>query len=303
MIESLIEKLRHGELTTLEITPPRSASLDDTFAQIKTLKTLDKLDGFTVTDNPLAKLKYSSTLASIKLQQAFDKPVICTISMRDKNKLALQSELLGLNDFDIRAVLALTGDPARMSDQPNVKGVFECDSVQLLNIIKFFNAGVDFAGKPFATTPKPIYPFAVTNSYAKNFAHIAKKMHKKIENGAVGLVTQPVFDEEIAVKLLEIFSEAKSGFTDERKNAKLIFGIFPITSLKTAQFLYANVPGIFVPSVWIDNLLAASKISAAEEHKVGMRMTAEILKKVRELNPAVHIMTANKFSALDELLW
>lgn len=301
MTEALIQKLK-GSFLTLEITPPKSPDFSKTLNAVKAIKSLDKIDGITITDNPLAKLKYSAVLASVKAQNELQKPSICTISMRDKNKLAMQSELLGLNDFGVRAVLALTGDPARLSDQPDVKGVFECDSAQLLRAVKFFNEGVDFAGKPINPKPASMHAFSVSNSYAKNFSNIKKKLHKKIENYSCGIITQPVFDEEIAKKLLEIFEEVRGEFKDERKEAKLIFGVFPITSLKTAQFLYAHVPGIYVPESFIDAMLKASKISAEEEYKVGLQLSKKIYLQTKALNPRIHLMCANKFSILDELL-
>jgi methylenetetrahydrofolate reductase (NADPH) len=301
MVEELLQKLETGVIT-LEITPPKSTDFSKTLEGVKAIKGLAKIDGITITDNPLAKLKYSSVLASVKAQGELKKPVICTVSMRDKNKLAMQSELLGLNDFDVRAVLALTGDPARLSDQPNVKGVFECDSTQLLHAVRLFNEGVDFAGKAITPKPEKMYAFSVTNSYAKSFSNIKKKLHKKIENYSCGIISQPVFDEDIAIKLLGLFDEVRGGFGDERKNAKLIFGVFPIVSLKTAQFLYSHVPGIYVPESFIDALLRASKISPEEEYKVGMELSRSIYKKVQKINPRIHLMCANKFSMLDELL-
>ena len=284
------------EWRTLEVTPTKSPTIEPLLAQIKELKSFDKIDGFTITDNPLAKLKYSAPLAAIKCQSVLKKPVICTVSMRDKNKLALQSELLGLNDFDIRGVLALTGDPAKLSDQPNVKGVFEGNSVELLRMIKFFNAGVDFAGKPINPAPKPIYGLAVSDSFSKDVSRLQKKWRNKIENGAVGIITQPIFDAKLGQTLLGAFNDVVNSFSDERKNAKLIFGVFPITSLKTAQFLYSHVPGIYVPQHYIDALIKE------DLPKIGIEMTKSVLDKLWALNPRVHFMTANKFWALDELV-
>ncbi len=301
MIEKLIQKLENS-FVSLEITPPKSTNLSEVLDSVKKIKKLGNMDAFVVTDNPLAKLKYSSTLASVKITQEFAKPVICTMSMRDKNKLALQSDLLGLNDFGVRMVLALTGDPAKISDQPNVKGVFEGNSVELVRAIKFLNAGVDFAGKPLKHQPRPIFPFCVTNSYAKNLSNLQKKMYKKIEAGCVAMVSQPVFDVDGAKKLLEIFDETRNSFSDERRDAKLIFGVFPITTLKTAQFLYAHVPGIFVPQTLVDKLFVASKISPEEEKRVGVEMTKALIDSLKPINHRFHIMSANKFDFIDELL-
>ena len=302
MFDTLLEKLRTDRYITLETTPPKSPTFQGIIDKISALGLDTKVDGFTTTDCPLAKLKYSAILAAIKLQQAFDKPAIATLSMRDRNLIGLQSDILGANDFDIRAFLVVTGDPASMSDQPGVKGVFEGNSTELLRIIQYFNAGIDYAGKQLTQTPKPITPFAVTNSHAKNMSNIQKKMHRKIQNGARGIVTQPVYDLDHAKRLLELFNEAKEGFDDERKESQLILGFFPITRLKTAQFLASHVPGIYVPETWITRLFEANKISEEEEEKTGMAMSLELLKGLLAFHPKIHLMAANRFDVASKLL-
>ncbi len=302
MFNKLIEKLQNEDYLTLETTPSHEPSVDNILNKIEEFDLASKVDGFSTTDNPLAKLKYNALFAAIKLQQKFNKPVIATMSMRDRNKIALQSDLLGANDFDIRAILALTGDPAKMSDQPHVKGVFEDNSLMLLRMIYSFNNGMDFAGRLFKTAPKPITPFSVINSYAKNFKSLEKKMHLKIQHGTVGIISQPVYNIQNAQKLLTSFENARETFTDERGKSQLILGIFPITKLRTAQFLSSYVPGIYVPQDWIDALTKASKISEDEERKVGMELSYNLLKDIQKLHPKVHLMTANKFDIASELL-
>lgn len=302
MFDKLLDKLQNDKYITLETTPSHEPSFDNILQKIEQYNLDKKVDAFSTTDNPLAKLKYSAILASIKLQQKFNLPVITTMSMRDRNKIALQSDLLGANDFDIRTILALTGDPASMSDQPRAKGVFEANSNLLLEIIKSFNNGMDYSGKPFKSKPKIIYPFAVVNSYAKNFKSLEKKMNKKVQNGAMGIITQPIYDIKNAKKLLENFDNAKSEFNDERAKSQLILGLFPITKLRTAQFLSSHVPGIYVPESWLDALRRASKIGEDEERKVGMELSHNLLKEVEKLHPKIHLMTANKFDIASELL-
>jgi 5,10-methylenetetrahydrofolate reductase len=296
MFEQLLDKLKHDRYITLETTPSHEPNITNILDKIFQYNLDKKVDGFSVTDNPLAKLKYSPILASIKIQQEFKKPVICTMSMRDRNIIALQSDLLAMNDFDIRAILALTGDPAKLSDQPDVKGVFEGNSLKLLEIINNFNSGKDLANKEFKSAPKPMFPFAVSNSYANNFDSLFKKMGKKIDTGAKGIITQPVFDIDIVKKLLEEFKQF--GDTD----ARLIFGIFPVTSYKTVKFLRDHIPGIFVPDSWVNALEIASKISKDEEYKVGLELSQNIFKEIMKIYPKVHIMTANKFDIADRLL-
>ena len=302
MFKTLIQKLQEDKYLTLETTPQHEPSMHNIIEKIKKFNLQDKIDGFSCTDNPLAKLRYNSLFAALKLQQEFEKPVIATMTMRDRNKIALQSDLLGANDFDVRAILALTGDPAKMSDQPNSKGVFEANSLMLLKMIKSFNYGMDFAGHPFKIEPKQIFPFAVVNSYAKNFSSLEKKMHLKIQNGAIGIITQPIFDIENAQKLLESFDIAKENVEGDKRKSQLIFGIFPVTKLRTALFLSAQVPGIHVPQFWIDALEKAHNIGEEEEYKVGMELSSNLFKELNKLHPKIHLMTANRFDVANEII-
>ncbi|NPA58903.1 MAG: methylenetetrahydrofolate reductase [Epsilonproteobacteria bacterium] len=302
MFDKLINKLKNDTYITLETTPTHSATFLPTIQKLEELE-LDKLvDGFTTTDNPLAKLKYNSLFAAKMLQDRFNKPVIATMSMRDRNKIALQSDLLGANEVDVRAFLALTGDPANISDQPHAKGVFEGDSSLLLDIMSAFNSGMDYAGKPFAQRPNQIYPFAVMNAFAKNPKTLQKKIQKKIKHGAIGIITQPVYNVENAKRLLELRDMANEECCSEHKRAELIFGIFPITKLRTAQFLSAHVPGINVPNHWIEALRVANEKGEKEEYKVGFELSKKLFEDIKELHPKIHLMTANKFDIAKDIL-
>ena len=299
MFDTLLAKIE-TKFISLETTPGHQPTIANIIEKIEKFGLHTKVDAFSTTDNPLARLKYSAILAAIRLQEYFKKPVIATMSMRDRNKIALQSDLLGANDFDVRAILALTGDPAKISDQPNTKGCFEGDSTLLLDIIKCFNAGIDYAGKEFSVKPKKIYPFAVSNSFAKNPKTLQKKLKKKIEHGAIGIITQPVFDKENLLQLLEIFEEAKSEYKDAQ--TQLIVGFFPITRLKTAQFLASHVPGIHVPRYWIEELYKAKKENDEKEYKIGMALSKELFETILSIHPKIHIMTANRFEVASEIL-
>jgi len=302
LFDRLIEKLKNDSYITLETTPGHSANFSQTIDKIEDLGLQNLVDGFSTTDNPLAKLKYNALFAARLLQERFDKPVIATMSMRDRNKIALQSDLLGANEIDVRAILALTGDPATISDQPNAKGVFEADSSLLLDIISAFNSGMDYAAKPLKEAPKPIYPFAVVNSFAKNPKTLQKKMQKKIKHGAIGIITQPVYDLDNAKELLELKERANKECCSENKSAELILGVFPITKLRTAQFLSAHVPGINVPPCWIDKLREAHAKGGDEEYKVGFELSKKLFEDLKDLHPKIHLMTANQFHIAKEIL-
>ena len=264
MIESFIDTLKHGNFLTLETTPMHEPTFDPLIDKIEAHGLQHLVNGFSTTDNPLARLKFNALFGALKLQTRFQKPVIATMSMRDRNKVALQSDLLGANEFDLRTILCLTGDPASASDQPAVKGVFEGNSTLLLDIVQCFNAGIDYSGKPFKTQPKTIYPFSVCNAHANTPKNLMKKMATKIEHGAVGIITQPVYSVENAQMLLGLLKDAKAELHKEESQTQLILGFFPIVKLRTAQFLAAHVPGIHVPSLWMDKLTRAKKISEEE---------------------------------------
>jgi len=298
-------KILHGNkpFITVEITPPHGASIKPTIEEIKALNLQNKVAGFSVTDNPLAKLKMSGVLSAIQVQEAFGKPVIATMSMRDKNKLSLQSTLLGANDFDLRCILALTGDPAKYSDQPEVKGVLERDSTLLLSIIYKLNNGFSYSNKELNPKPKPIYPFAVANSYAKDMRRIQKKMIKKLDYGARAIITQPVYDLENAKELLEIFEEAKIlSVRDTAKNAELILGQFPVVRARTANFISDKVPGITVPKQIIDEMNLAAMDGANKEQEVGFNISKELFDSILKVHPKVHLMTHNRFDLCSELI-
>jgi len=302
LFNTLINKLQNSTYITLETTPGHSPQFTPIVDKIEALGLHNLVDGFSTTDNPLAKLKYNAMFAAKILQERFNKPVIATVGMRDRNKIALQSDLLGANEVDIRAILALTGDPATLSDQPHAKGVFEGDSTLLLDIISAFNSGMNYAGKPFTTKPQDIFPFAVVNSYAKNPKTLQKKMQKKIKHGAIGIITQPVYDLKNAKELLELNEAANTECCPEYKRADLILGIFPITKLRTAQFLSAHVPGIHVPEIWIEKLRIANAQSEKEEYKVGFELSKTLFDELKSVHPKIHLMTANQFQLAHDIL-
>ena len=291
------------EFITVEINPPHGASIEGIIEDIKKYNLQEKVTGFSCTDNPLAKLKMSGVLSAIKVQQAFGKPVIATMSMRDKNKLSLQSTLLGANNFDLRCILALTGDPAKLSDQPEVKGVLERDSTLLLSIIYHLNNGVDYSNKPLTPAPKPIYPFAVTNAYAKNMDALKKRMVKKLNYGARAIITQPVYDLANAKELLALFDEAKKeSIRETAKEAHLVLGQFPIVAARTANFIDDKVPGINVPKEIIDEMNLAAMDGSQKEREVGFALSKRIFDEVMQEHGKVHLMTHNRFDLCAALI-
>ena len=295
MFETFIHKLQNESFLTLETTPGHSAMCNEIIEKIQELDLNNLVDGFTTTDSPLSKLKLSSLFGAVAIQQKLHKPVIATMSMRDRNSIALQSDLLGANGFDIRAILALTGDSVKISDQPNPKAVLEGDSTLLLKIIESFNSGMDLAGKEFKIAPSHIYPFAVSPSDVSKKESLLKKMTKKLDNGAIAIITQPLFNKSDIAPLIEIFEEAKE--LSGKKDAQLVIGSFPVVKFKTASFLHRKVPGANIPQKWLQELE-----DAKDEYSVGFELSLEVYEAIMSHHGKCHLMAANNFELAQKLI-
>lgn len=303
--------------TPHEATPPKAT-------QARTLG--DTIDAFVCTDSPLARFKPSSILSSIKLQNALEKPVICTLSMRDRNSMALCGEILGANELGARAFLSLTGDPIKLGDCADSKGVFEENSLKLARIIRDLNSGVALNGKPLASPVRKIYNFAVINSYSNNPASLATKIKRKLSNAPIcAFFTQPIFAQESAEFLLEALESAKREIArgshkdsasqeckteretncQTNKDTQIIFGFFPVLSYRVAVFLRDKLPGVYIPQEWLEKLEGASAKGKDYEREVGLELSRRVWEDLHNLcnsAPKIHFMSSNHIELLREFL-
>ena len=299
MLDQLITKLHSNEaFLSVEVSPRLSATIGQSV--IDELESLKVVDCFVCTDSPLARLKPSSILSSIKLQNALQKPLICTLSMRDRNSIALCGDILGANEFGLRAFLSLSGDGVKNGDCAGAKGVFEESSLKLGRIIDGLNQGIATNGKTLKEGVKPIYNFSVINSYANNTESLKNKMLKKLSNSAVqGLFTQPVFSLEAASFLLGSLQDINK---ELGQDCVMILGFFPVLSYKVALFLRDKLPGVYIPDEWVQKLEKASIQGKEEEQKMGLELSRELFKDLQKLHNKFHFMSANKPSLLREFV-
>ena len=354
-IDSIIDKIRADKpFLSFELTPPLGADTSEFCAKIRSVlgesldsrnalkkatlheatlpkatqaKTLgDRIDAFVCTDSPLARFKPSSILSSIKIQNTLEKPVICTLSMRDRNSMALCGEILGANEIGARAFLSLTGDPIKLGDCADSKGVFEENSLKLARIIRDLNSGVALNGKPLASPVRKIYNFAVINSYSNNPASLATKIKHKLSNAPIcAFFTQPIFARESAEFLLEALNSAKreiargshkdstsqeceancqTGYK-ENKDTQIIFGFFPVLSYRVAVFLRDKLPGVYIPQEWLERLEVASAKGKDYEREVGLELSRRVWEDLHNLcnsAPKIHFMSSNHIELLREFL-
>lgn len=297
-IRRLIQELTSDSRCILyEVVPTRSFDL---LAPEKILSSpiYQHFSAFIVTDSPLANLKASSVLSSIKVKNILNKPVICTLSTRDKNSLALQSEIMALNSFDVRIFLFLTGDPIKYGNQKQAKIVSEGNSSLLLKIASNFNLTPpqDLNGNKIYGKRREIYPLAAINTHAKNPNSMIGRMRLKISRGAIALVSQPVYDLKTASLMLEYLEMVN---LELGTNASLIFGFFPISSLQSAIFV-DHLPGAFIPQSWLKALEQAK--DEGREYEESLRLSKNLYKELMILHPKIHFMTSNKLNLAEDII-
>ena len=301
IVENFISKLEDkNEYTfTLEISPQAKYDLSYIEEKINKSKIDEYINAFVVTDSPFANLKISSILAALQLQQRLNnnKPFITTQTMRDKNSIALQNDLIGANYFDIRMVLAVTGDAVDNGNQKQAKSVFEGNSELLIKIIKNLNNSKSLGDFIFKEPLKHIYPFCVINSYSKNNDKLKIRLAKKATSGAKAIFTQPIYEVERLKLLLEWIDELPL-----KEKPVLVPGFFPVLTYKTAYFIYYKLPGAYIPEEWLNKLKEASDKSPEEEKKVAEELSINLFNDMIKIHKKMHIMSMNNYDFVVNLL-
>lgn len=270
---NFISKLRSRKfLITAEISPPKGTDISPMLRDSAILK--DIVDAVNVTDNQRAVMRMSP-LAACSILEEKGLETIMHITCRDRNRLALQSDIIGAYSLGIRNVLVMTGDHTSKGDHEGAKPVYDLDSVQLLGMIRKLDQGFDLCGNELNGRTE-FCAGAVTNTILNEVGLI--KFRKKIKMGAIFFQTQAVFDVRGFEEFMEKTSEMKS------KKVKIIAGIIPLKSEGSAHFLN-KVPGIRVP----DDMIKKMK-DAKDPKAEGMKITADIIKELRTICDGVHIM-------------
>jgi 5,10-methylenetetrahydrofolate reductase len=278
MAESLLqEKLNSGQfVVTTEVGPPKGADISEMVHHIDLLK--DKVDAINVTDHQSSVMRFPSLGGCLIVKEHGGEPVL-QVTCRDRNRLALQADLLFAYSRGIRNVLCLTGDSIDVGDHKEVKPVFDVDSVQLMKMIKTMESGTDAAGNELKGAPKFCIGASV-HPEADIIEPQLVKFDKKIAAGAEFFQTQGIFD----LASLRRFMQYASQF-----NAKILAGIIVLSSARMAKYMNDNVPGILVPQALIDELATAEKGKGLQK---GIEIAVRFIKTIKEekLCPGVHIM-------------
>ncbi|WP_102398960.1 methylenetetrahydrofolate reductase [Haloimpatiens massiliensis] len=259
---------------TAEMAPPKGTDLSHLIECAKAIK--GRAHGVNVTDFQAATVKATSLATCKMLKDAGLEPVL-QITGRDRNRIAIEGELLSAGIFGIENVLALTGDYTVLGDHPGAKPVYDLDSVDILKVASTISSGVDMMGNELKGTPNFYLGACVSPKYDPLELQILK-MKKKIEAGAKFFQTQAVYDIDTLRKFREMTKDL---------NTNVMVGIIPLKSAGMAKYMNANVAGVYVPDEIIERMKGAE--NKAQE---GINIAAEFIKQAREegLCEGVHIM-------------
>ena len=285
--------LRSGRFAvTAELNAPDSANRDDIYANALVLA--EVCDAINATDGSGANCHMSSLACCALLADAGYETVL-QVSCRDRNRIAIQGDLLGAAALGIRNVLCLTGDDVSAGDQPEARRVFDLDSIQLLQVARMMrDDGVFLSGRRLSSVPR-LFLGAVENPFAPPFEWRPQRLAKKVRAGAQFVQTQLCFD-------MPLFARFMQGVRDLglHEQVAILAGVGPLRSAKAAEFMRARVPGIWIPDSVLRRMRAAATARQAEE---GRRICIEIIEQVREIAGVrgVHLMAYRQEEAIVDI--
>lgn len=269
----LAQQLAAGHfVVTGEIAPPKGA---DPAAALTAAAHLRDLTAVNVTDNQGANMRMSPLALATLLRRDGFEPIL-QLTCRDRNRMALQSDLLGAAALGVDNLLLLSGDHPRFGDHPEARPVFDLDSVQLLQTVAALNRGVDLAGRPLQGAPA-FFAGAAVAPAAEPFELMLSKVEKKAAAGACFFQSQAVFE----VAALERFMSAVRPL-----GVPVLVGVLLLRSAASARYLNAHIPGVQVPDALIERL-----DKATQPLLEGVAMARDLVRAARDLCQGVHLMT------------
>lgn len=272
----LKEALTSGKfVVTSEIGPPKGVNIEKYIQEAVPLK--ERVTAFNVTDLQSAVMRFGSLATCRLLIEQGVEPVL-QMTCRDRNRLALQSDLLSAYGLGIRNILCLTGDHQSLGDHPQAKGVFDLDSVQLLAAATKLQQGKDLAGNDLEAAPE-FFLGAVATPEAEPLELQLIKMKKKIRAGAQFFQTQAVYDTE---KFKEFIKQASD------LNVPILAGLVILKSVGMARFMNANVAGVNVPEELIEELRKDKE--KTKSGQIGIEIAVRTIKQIKDYCQGIHLM-------------
>ncbi len=291
---------------SVEIDPPRSIRIERTIEAARLLRDAGA-DVVNVSDSAMARVRMGALAVAFGIQHDLDLECVVHVTTRDRNLMALESELLGAHALGVRNILALTGDPPRVGDYPTGTGVWDVDSIGLIEILARLNRGEDQAGSPIGQQASFMIACALDPTAADAGAEWAR-LERKLAAGAQLVMTQPLYD---VAQVEAMLAEARRRFGARGLPVPLLLGILPLVSARHAEFLHNEVPGIRIPDEARERMRAAGAagteagiemadaLLAAVEHEVSgtylmpsfgrYEQAAELVRRIRVRHPVAGV--------------
>jgi methionine synthase / methylenetetrahydrofolate reductase(NADPH) len=270
---------RGAFVVSVELVPPRGFRADAFVEQARQLR-IHGVDLVNVPDGPRASGRMSALAAAVLVQQQAGVETILHYACRDRNLLGMQSDLLGAHSMGVRNLLIVTGDPPQVGDYPDATAVFDVDSIGLTNVVSRLNRGLDIGGQSIGS-PTAFHIGVAVNPGAVNIEEEIRRFAYKVEAGAEFAITQPVFD-----------ARAFAGFLGriEGNRIPVLASITPLSSVRHAEFMANEVPGVTVPETVIERMRQAEGANRAAEE--GLAIAREVASEIRPLVQGIQISTA-----------
>ena len=281
------QAVRAGEfLITAEVMPPKGGNPKRMLEVAEALR--DRVLAVNVTDGSRAVMRMSPVMSSAILLRYGIEP-ICQVACRDRNRIALQADLLGAHALGIRNILSLTGDPVKAGDFPDAKSVFDFESVRLLQLIQKLNGGTDWNDRPLTDEPTALFAGAAVDPQSPSWSGLQSRFDRKLAAGAQFFQSQLISDFD---RLEKFMSQIAAG-----ANKPVLAGIFLLKSAKNARFINRCVPGVSIPEEIIGRLEKAKS-----PLKEGIAIAAEQVKLARQICQGVHLMAVKKEELIPKIL-
>jgi homocysteine S-methyltransferase len=239
------------------------------------------VDTVNISDSAMARVRMGAMAVAFGIQHDLDLECVVHVTTRDRNLMALESELLGAHALGVRDILALTGDPPRIGDHPTGTGVWDTDSTGLIAILKRLNRGEDQAGKPIGA-PAGFTIACALDPTAADLDREIERLAGKLDAGADLIMTQPIYD---AAQWERFMDRATARFGD-RLPRPVLLGVLPLHSSRHAEFLHHEVPGITIP----EPVRAAMAAAGERGSDVGAELALELVARMRPLVAGTYLM-------------
>ncbi|RSK26417.1 bifunctional homocysteine S-methyltransferase/methylenetetrahydrofolate reductase [Bacillus sp. HMF5848] len=272
----LHEKAKTSKSIIVELDPPKKLNSTHKFMQGAKALQQAGVDAITLADNSLASPRISNVAMATKLKQELNVNPLVHITCRDRNLIGLQSHIMGLHTLGITEVLAVTGDPSKIGDFPGATSVYDVSSFDLISLIKQFNEGLSYSGKPLGEKTN----FSVAAAFNPNVRYLDKavqRLEKKIECGADYFITQPLYSE---TQIAQVHEATK------HLDTPIYIGIMPLTSSRNAEFIHHEVPGIT-----LSDSIRAQMAAADDAEQEGIAIAKSLIDTAYEYFKGIYLIT------------